>query len=334
MSIKWYKNSGRRVLSPKRDNPKAPKKFPFKKPKKGPGVRSPGVRKPYVKVPFIKSAGQVRKNTSLGGLSAMAMLSEIGAEMGWGVTDIRWIFVPKDEHKCRPARKNLSRGVGGDPTPICLKLASMTWSSLEDLQRVASEQNSESKRDDGLWALSHVNCTCFINITFTSQRFPGAKLVYKVSTNDISGLGYSLNEGASIFKSGDGQDIRKYIPRLDGHFDTSINRMNTTEDKDMRAELRSRHDSFGQQVAFDNDRELGSSEVPEEVLQQVMALEPLPTEMPDDAADVEPVEDARRVVKPAPEAAPQEPKAPPAVMAPGQGIVEPEDKTEEGQEGQ
>jgi hypothetical protein len=219
MTIKWYRGAGKRVLTPRRDKPTAPKDKKPKKPKKIGRPRSPGVEKPQIIVPFIKAYRRdeisrlaFRANMSLSGLDAIRKIAS-RAQPPLSLGETTWVYSGEKSGDC-------SR-YGDEPAYACPVLASKgPWPTLDSFiaftppsrVRYRKTKNGpaggaveKSEYEVGLWGKSHLNCTCYISVKMFDKSSPSRYAVFEVYTDPAQGsdrpggtssLGYAYVEGS------------------------------------------------------------------------------------------------------------------------------------------
>ena len=245
-SIRWYRSGGKRVLTPRRDNPKSPKSIKPKRPKKLGRPRYPKIRKPRVMLPFVQAVDRSAFNSNLSsaGLSAVMKIAEAnGLEIG----TIRWIRGSHTELECPPAYEGALEG-------ICDALARRSWDGIGQFM---SEMRGSG---DGIWGVSHINCTCHISLRLFDPSNPGRHAIFEVFTNPIDGVN-PMGSGSTIaggYALAGGNIPEDQIAGLSFKQVTDLNKMDST-DKDVRREYKNKEDIFDQQVRpssrewYDND---------------------------------------------------------------------------------
>lgn len=226
ISVRWYRGSGKRVLTPRRDNPKGPKMLRRRKPKKIGLPRKPGVDKPHVSIPFVTAKlAHGGKNTSVAGLNAVMRIAH---DNGMTIDKITWITAQYGtEHECRVA--NDSTGAG-----ICDLLGAGSGWTGKDAMRIFQAQAAASyplTKGFGLWALSHLNCKCSIRVEMegpqgrasfivNSQTDPsepkksdmaGGDSEQSIITNIESGYSFDPTPGLSTVNQ---QQIKQLSPEM------------------------------------------------------------------------------------------------------------------------
>lgn len=203
MSIKWYRGAGRRVLTPRIDKPKGPKKLPIKKPKKMGLPKAPGARKPRVRVPFVIKAGVARQNTSVAGLN---LIKRLERENKMIISRIEWIRASSKANKNVRGPASECPNVGGSRN-ICdqLELRSKDWARDPWGQFVeAAKLGFPRTNGFGMWALSHINCDCQLRITMIGTE-PGSdrRAVFMLSASTDP----AMIDGSLSAKPGVGAEV-------------------------------------------------------------------------------------------------------------------------------
>lgn len=174
MSIKWFRGAGDRVLSPRRDNPSAPKSVKPRKPKKLGLPKFPKVRKPRITMPFVQA---VNKKTFLPNLSGAGLIAvrEIAAKNHLNAGEVRWVL-GHEGSDCPPAASDGPLSL----KRMCPVLSKMSWPTLDAFESFAI------KSGDGIWGASHINCRCHITVKLVDTK-TNRYALYEVYTNPTDG---------------------------------------------------------------------------------------------------------------------------------------------------
>lgn len=184
-SIRWYRGSGRRVLNPRRDKPTAPKDLPKKKKPRRLGLpRSPKFRAPRIKLPFVQARNTTTFNANLSS-SGISSVMDIAEKNGLKIGNISWHLSGKGESSGSGKGLSCANSALGK---TCLELSHETWNSIGDFIRECQGGNPQ---DSGIWAISHVNCTCWIKMTLFDQKNPDVRAIYNVYTDSAAAEGDS-----------------------------------------------------------------------------------------------------------------------------------------------
>lgn len=182
MSIKWYRGASfksKRVLTPRRDKPTAPKSIKPKKPKMLGKPKAPGIYKPRVRLPFVTAINKTTFNSNLSA-SGLSAVSRIANDLGLKAGEVRWHWSPESKTTCTPF----------GASTICKALDEASnrnpWKTLDEFQ---SQCNGEG---DGLWGMSHINCKCYVSILLFDEKNPqdtSKQIVFEVYTDPAYGAG-------------------------------------------------------------------------------------------------------------------------------------------------
>jgi hypothetical protein len=234
-SIEWYRGAGKRVLTPRRDKPRAPKNVRPKKPKKLGLPRFPKIEKPRVHLPFVQAYNnKFHSNLSAAGLSEVMRIAE---RNHLKAGEVRWVRGSELSH-----RREDGRVVDECPLvegrKLCDILGIMSWGTLDEF----ISDCGGSDKAEGIWAMSHINCRCHITIKLFDPASTGRYAIFEVYTNPLDGAGRSVTVAAG-FAWASGTIPESELVTGDFEHITELNKMDST-DADERELARIRHDVF------------------------------------------------------------------------------------------